>query len=288
MSRDLRFWRNVSVIGLAHVALLVALIRWGGALRQPMKTKVVWMAAPASAAILPEPAEAEPTPAEAPSETPPSEALSTPALTPPESEIPLPTPTPTPSLTPPPTPTAPPSPRATAKPTPKPTATKPAKNKAKSPTPAPKKPTKKQATVKPSATPKGKPSAAKKEEASVDVVAPVAQGSGASAKEGRSAAAIAAEANAYSNMLHDRLFGAWVQPRTAAATGSKMAALVQIRIEKDGRVSKFEIARSSGNVVVDESITAVGRRVLKVDPLPAGMDAGEPYEVRIKFELDIE
>ena len=89
-------------------------------------------------------------------------------------------------------------------------------------------------------------------------------------------------------MLHDRFFGAWVQPKTAAATGSKMAALVQIRIEKDGRVSEFKIARSSGNVVVDESITAVGRRVLKVDPLPAGLDGGGHYDVRIKFELDIE
>ena len=89
-------------------------------------------------------------------------------------------------------------------------------------------------------------------------------------------------------MLHDRFFGEWAQPTTASAAGSKMAALVQLRIEKDGRVSRFEIVQSSGNVVVDESVAAVGKRVLKVDALPAGLAADGHYDVRIKFELEIE
>ncbi len=67
-----------------------------------------------------------------------------------------------------------------------------------------------------------------------------------------------------------------------------MSALVQLRIEKDGRVSNFTIVRSSGNVVVDESVAAVAARVARVDPPPAGLVAGGHYDVRIKFELNIE
>ena len=89
-------------------------------------------------------------------------------------------------------------------------------------------------------------------------------------------------------MLHDRFFGAWVQPQTASATGATMLALVELRIEKDGRVSNFRIVRSSGNVVVDESVEGVGKRILKVDPLPAGLASNGPYDVRIRFELDVE
>ena len=67
-----------------------------------------------------------------------------------------------------------------------------------------------------------------------------------------------------------------------------MSVLVQLRIEKDGRVSVFKIVRSSGNVVVDESVAAVGKRVTRVDPLPGPLAAAGAYEIRIKFELDVE
>lgn len=89
-------------------------------------------------------------------------------------------------------------------------------------------------------------------------------------------------------MLHDRLHGEWVQPKTAAATGTKMSTLVQLRIEKDGRVSDFNIVRSSGNIVVDESVTAVAKRVTRVDPPPAALATAGHYDVRINFELNVE
>ena len=66
-----------------------------------------------------------------------------------------------------------------------------------------------------------------------------------------------------------------------------MSALVRIRIEKDGRVSNFTIVRPSGNVVVDESVAAVAKRVTQVDPLPKGL-GGAYYEVNINFELNPE
>jgi TonB family protein len=67
-----------------------------------------------------------------------------------------------------------------------------------------------------------------------------------------------------------------------------MSALVRIRIERDGRISKFTIVRPSGNVVVDESVTALAQRVTQVDPLPKGLGGDDFYEVNINFELNPE
>jgi TonB family protein len=91
----------------------------------------------------------------------------------------------------------------------------------------------------------------------------------------------------YGKLLHDRFFSEWIQPTTSVAVGAKMSALVRIRIERDGRVSKFTIVRPSGNVVVDESVAALATRVMQVDPLPTGL-GGAFYEVNINFELNPE
>ncbi len=64
-----------------------------------------------------------------------------------------------------------------------------------------------------------------------------------------------------------------------------MSAVVRIRIEKDGRISNFTIVKPSGNVVVDESVAAVAKRVTQVDPLPRGLGDGAFYEVNINFAL---
>ena len=92
----------------------------------------------------------------------------------------------------------------------------------------------------------------------------------------------------YRSMLHDRFYKAWEQPKTVVATGAKMSTLVKIRIEKDGRVSKFTIEKPAGNVLVDESVAAIAQHVTRVDPPPAGLVKGDYYEVRINFELNAE
>ena len=89
----------------------------------------------------------------------------------------------------------------------------------------------------------------------------------------------------YKNMLHDRFHSEWVQPTTVVASGAKLSVLVKIRIQKDGRVSDFEIVRPSGNVVVDESVQAVAARVKQVDPLPSGL-GDDYYDVKINFEFN--
>jgi TonB family protein len=109
-----------------------------------------------------------------------------------------------------------------------------------------------------------------------------------SASTGPSGAVRASEFSWYGKMLHDRFYSEWIQPRTSVAIGAKMSALVRIRIEKDGRVSSFTIVRPSGNVVVDESVDAIAKRVTQVDPLPKGLGSGGYYEVNINFELNPE
>ena len=69
-------------------------------------------------------------------------------------------------------------------------------------------------------------------------------------------------------MLHDRFYSAWIQPTTTVASGTKISTLVKVRIEKDGRVSKFEIIKPSENVVVNESVAAIAKRVTEVDSPP--------------------
>jgi len=64
--------------------------------------------------------------------------------------------------------------------------------------------------------------------------------------------------------------------------------LVKLRIEKDGRVTSFEIVRDSGNAELDESVKALSSRVTHVEPLPDGLGKGDHYDVKINFELNSE
>lgn len=88
----------------------------------------------------------------------------------------------------------------------------------------------------------------------------------------------------YGNMLHDRFYSEWVQP-TSVLHSAKLSVLLRIRIQKNGRISDYSIAKSSGNPVVDDSVTAAAARVKQVDPLPSGL-GGDYYDVNINFELN--
>ena len=98
----------------------------------------------------------------------------------------------------------------------------------------------------------------------------------------------ASEFGWYGNMLHDRFYSAWIQPTTSVPSGNKISTFVKVRIEKDGRVSKFEIIKPSENVVVNESVAAIAKRVTEVDAPPTGLIKGEHYDVKINFELNTE
>ena len=290
--RDIRFWRNVTLIALAHVALIVGLIRWSVAARASTNAEsIVWLGEDLAAGqseneeapsvqrdahpIQPKPLKDEHAEEEKP------------LVTAAQSEIELPSPRPKP------TPISTSTPKLSATPTPKPKATPKV-----IPKPTPKKILLAKASPKP--LPKTKPSSAKsrekseKSEKSLTAKTGTASQSGSgktgstakggSAGGGRSAP----EFGWYGHMLHDRFYSAWIQPTTSVPSGNKISTLVKVRIEKDGRVSKFEIIKPSENVVVNESVAAIAKRVTEVDAPPTGLIKGEHYDVKINFELNTE
>jgi len=275
----------VALIALAHLAVILALAR---ASRDPQKTNVpdiVWMnsATIETTAATPPPPEPERT-----RETPPPEReeqvephVTTVARS--EIHLPSPTPIPTPTPTPRPKPSAAPTttPKASATPRPKPI-----------PKATPRKPLVAATTPKPSPKKekapdtKGESDSAKKRLLAKKESAP---GKSESAGDGPgNGSGPVSEFAWYRTMLHDRFYKEWQQPKTILATGAKMSTLVKVRIEKDGRVSKFTVVRPSGNVVMDESVAAITQRVTQVDAVPAGLVKGAYYEVQINFELNPE
>ena len=272
------FWRNVTVIAVVHVAALIALLRWAGASKIASAQEITWLntGSEASATADTPIIEATPTPEPERKPSPPEE--NQPASAPAKSEIQIPAatphPSPTPSAVPKPSPNLSPKPIPRKKASPKPSAT-PEKKKLR----ATATPTKEKENAKKLAGKKGEP---KKSESKLS------QKAGGSGAVGGQKGTNASPANAswYGNMLHDRFYREWAQPTTVVASGAKLSALAKIRIEKDGRISDFKIVRSSGNVVVDESVEAVGRKVTRVDALPAGIGNGGHYDVNINFALN--
>jgi len=115
-----------------------------------------------------------------------------------------------------------------------------------------------------------------------------AQGESADKTGNAGGGSSASEFGWYGNMLHDRFYSAWIQPTTKVPSGEKISTLVNVRIEKDGRVSKFEIAKPSENATVNESVAAVAKQISQVDPPPTGLIKGDHYDVKINFELNTE
>ena len=295
MPKDNRFWRNATLIALAHVTLLLGLIRWSVEARSSSNAQsIVWIGgAEDLAAGEPERSES-PQPAMSPIQPPESEPLKkdeaaeeTPLVTAAKSEIELPTPTPEPTSTP--RPTATPKPKATPSPTPKPTLKKTLVAKA-SPKPSPKtksSPTKSAEKAQETDENAEKKKIAKTAPAKTEFSSQASGTTGSAGKVGHSGGgSSASEFGWYGNMLHDRFYSAWIQPTTTVASGARISTLVKVRIEKDGRVSKFEITKPSENVVVNESVATVAKRVTQVDPPPAGLGNGDHYDVKINFELN--
>ena len=281
------FWRNVVLIALAHVALIAGLIRWSVAARASSNPEsIVWLGGAGDLSADGSAKQESPSPKQPPTGTESSEseqdeaADEKPVVTTAKSEIELPTATPKPTPTPPQKPTATPAPKPIAKPTPRKTIV--AKTSPK--------PLAKAKPIPAKATPKSE----KKEKIALTktrlqgaaVSSPPTSSTGKAGNA--SGGSNGSEFGWYGNMLHDRFYSAWIQPTTNVPSGSKISTLVNVRIEKDGRVSKFEIAKPSGNATVSESVAAVAKQISQVDPPPTGLIKGDHYDVKINFELNTE
>lgn len=280
-----RFWRNVILIALAHVALIAGLIRWSSAARASNPESIIWLGAAENLAT----GESEKTEERlaqrnahvAQQKLPQEEAKEEKPVVTTKSEIELSTPKPTPTATPAPKPAATSTPKL--KPTPK-----------SAPKPTPEKTVVTKAT--PKSSPKPKQTSAKsseksgKNEKTLLAKNESQRGSGKPSSTGKVSHAgggtSASEFGWYGNMLHDRFYSAWIQPTTSVPSGAKFSTLVKLRIEKDGRVSKFEIVKQSDNVVVNESVAAIAKRISEVDAPPTALLNGGHYDVKINFELN--
>ena len=49
MPRDARFWRNVTIIAVAHIAVVIALVRWNYEKGRPRLQSIVWLSSEAAA-----------------------------------------------------------------------------------------------------------------------------------------------------------------------------------------------------------------------------------------------
>src|SRR6266480_356613 len=296
-----RFWGNVVLIALAHIALIAGLIRWSVAARASSNPEsIVWLGG-AGDLSADESEKHESPSAKQPhtdSEFSGSEqdepAEEKPVVTTAKSEIEIPTATPKPTATATPAkPTATPAFRAkiTPKPIPKPT---------------PKKTLVSKGSPKPAAKPKSSPAKAIAKSEKKDKIVLAKKDSASHSEGGQSGStgkagsadglpavasakaggSSASEFGWYGDMLHDRFYSAWIQPTSTVASDAKISTLVKVRIEKDGHVSKFEIIKPSENVVVNESVAAVAKRVTEVEPPPVGLGTGNHYDVKINFELN--
>jgi TonB family protein len=300
-----RFWVNVVLIALAHIVLIAGLIRWSVAAKASSNPEsIVWLGGAGDLSTGETEKEESSSPKQPAArressrpeqdETPEEKAPVTTAKS--EIELPTATPKPTPTATP-----AKPSatPASKEKTTPKPIP-KPARSATHSVAggPTPKKTLVAKASPKPTAkhTPSPAKANAKSEKKEKIVLAKKDSApqsgsgqSGSSAKTGNAGGgSSASEFGWYGNMLHDRFYSAWIQPTTKVPSGAKISTLVNVRIEKDGHVSKFEIAKPSGNATVNESVAAVAKQVSQVDPPPTGLIKGDHYDVKINFELNTE
>ena len=313
MPRNLRFWTNVALIASAHIVVIVGLVRWSRQSENANPQSVVWMNGGAGDGVVSEKMtvalppkasrkesrteplkerdsdEDHPFLASAPSEI----QLPTPTATPVRSPLPRSTSTPKPTASPKIKGTPKPKPKPTAKPTPKPSPKKLVLAKA-SPKPSAK-PTPEKEESAPAESPSEKPEVAQavpvKEEPKKLPATQTGSGKGTTAGTGGGRAGGSANEGQfgwYGSMLHDRFYSEWVQPTNVANAGSKSSVLVKLRIEKDGRVSSFEVVRSSGNAELDESVKALANRVSRVEPLPDGLGKGDHYNVKINFELNSE
>jgi outer membrane biosynthesis protein TonB len=290
-----RFWRNATLIALAHVALIVGLIRWSLAARsEPDSESLVWLsnaedlAAERSEVSATQHEKISTTPIESEASKPDESEKERPSLTQAKSEIDLPTPKPVPTATPASkTTTSTEKSKPTPKPVPKPTRKKTVLAKA-SKSSAHTKPKPRKSKEEQTDSTDQKKKSAKTADAKTRSSSESGAGKTGSSGKGSHAGggSNASEFGWYGNMLHDRFYSAWTQPTSTVASGTKISTLVKVRIEKDGRVSKFEIIKPSQNVVVNESIAAIAKRVTEVDSPPTGLIKGDHYDVTINFELN--
>jgi TonB family protein len=87
----------------------------------------------------------------------------------------------------------------------------------------------------------------------------------------------------YYNHVRETMYRVWNQPASLSANAG-LSAEALIRVSRDGVIISRNIVRSSGNSLMDESVTKALQSVPLLKPLPAQFE-GASKEIRILFEL---
>jgi colicin import membrane protein len=88
----------------------------------------------------------------------------------------------------------------------------------------------------------------------------------------------------YYEHVHDKMYAAWEQPAELLQKG--LTTTLRIRIAKDGSISDVELARSSGNKLLDESARAAANKVHLLEPPPEGLVKGSSAEITVDFQME--
>jgi TonB family protein len=87
----------------------------------------------------------------------------------------------------------------------------------------------------------------------------------------------------YLAAVKQAMYDAWVQPGGLSASAG-LVVMVDIRVLRDGTLTRKTIAQRSGNPTMDESVQRALDTVVKLRPLPADF-RGSQRDIRIAFEL---
>lgn len=87
----------------------------------------------------------------------------------------------------------------------------------------------------------------------------------------------------YKSLVRRAMYDAWKQPSQLADI-SGMVAEVDLRVQRDGSVTRRELTRSSGNTIMDTSVMKAVRSVDRLKPLPPEVP-GAYKDLSIDFQL---
>ncbi len=87
----------------------------------------------------------------------------------------------------------------------------------------------------------------------------------------------------YFALVRQTLYDAWIQPSGISSAAGR-TALVTIRVERDGTISRRQLVKSSGDARMDDSVLQAVNSVKKIRPLP-DQYRGAYRDITVEFEL---
>lgn len=88
----------------------------------------------------------------------------------------------------------------------------------------------------------------------------------------------------YYEHVRVRCYEAWEQP--GSVNDRQVAAIVLLKVGRDGRIEDASIFKSSGNKLIDTSALAAARKVQLLEPPPAALVKGTQAPITVTFQVE--